>query len=1175
MFAGFSFASAGPIQHVNSLPTVFVENKGQWDSQAKFLVQGKGVDLWITSKGPVYDFSSSAANGRVKRQIVRMSLVGAKLSSVTGHEQLNGRFNYISGNDRSKWVTGVRRFREVQTYDGCDGVSVRYYIENGSPRYDLIVQPGVDLSQVAMKIDGADGVAVLPNGNLQISTIAGTVEERGLTAYQEADGVRTEVACRMVNEGDLVSFDMGAYDPSKPLVIDPLVFSTYVGNPSGFVASVSSDAQGNIYGVGTSLDPSFPNITGISSTGLPSTAFIFKMNPTGTDLIYGTYIGAGVSTSGEPAVSPGLIAVGVDASGNAYATGIHAGSGLPAIGPTPTDPESSVGNVLEEAFLIKLNPSGTSLLYSQLLGLYPSGLAVDSSGDCYLHGYPFGCPATSGAYQTTPPPNSNYMSIVAKLDPTGSTLLYSTYLPEDAPEGGVLSFDLALGGANTAPLAYWGNDHNIAIDANGEVALYGIALSGFPTTPGAILPNVDNVGEVLVKLNSKGSDLVYATYVVQYPGPEEAANAMPMALAEDSTGNVVIAGSPEQTFTDSEGTGYSMINGILKLDSNGNQVFNGFYDMAPMLNAIEITSNPFLAITDIAFDSQDNIIVAGGAVPGMVTTPDAFQGTFTPRQGLFYTSAIRKYDPTGTTLLYSSYFGAPEGENCWPLFLNVRADGVAVICGLSQDSDFPTTPGAYQTTPGDAYVAAFSMPGLPAGMQLGTGEVESGNSIQGSVSTKGIGSQPLVYALKSSSPYAVVPPSVTIPAGLASATFKVTTTPVTTSTTATITASHATTTYKSTLILSAAKLVAFYAVPASVFGGAESDVVVRMGSPAPSNGLTVALSSNVALGIPKEITIPSGQTAVSFHVSSQGVSTETTATLKASYGSASLETQIVVKPAILKRFTANPTAVVGGQAVRLNFGLEGLAGPSGDTINLSGGSAVSLPASVKIAVNENSADLTVVTKPVSAAETVKITATLASADLVGSFTIEPATLSQLELVPGTVLGGTNTDAVLRMSGATGGSGAVVTLSSFGSVTVPASVKVAAGTSAVSFPVPTKAVDSEAFASVTARLGAASQTATIIIEPAVLTGLSLGAQTVAGGKGTTATVHLNGPTGPSGDEVRVSTTGPVTAPSYVIVPPGSSGFTFQIGTSKVGTTTAAHITVSYNSATFSQALTVTP
>jgi hypothetical protein len=212
----------------------FVENKGQWDSRAQFLLQGSSLNMWLTKDGVLLDQYqlTKGKKGKIsqKGDVVRMSFAGANRAFAHGLTSLPGKFNYFIGRDKSRWAAGVRRFASVQTTELYKGISARYYIENGMPRYDLMVQPGADPSQVAMKFDGAKSVKLASDGTLKIQTSLGMIEEKGLIAYQEIKGKKETVACRMETKGSLSRFATGAYDHSKTLVIDPLFYSSYFYN---------------------------------------------------------------------------------------------------------------------------------------------------------------------------------------------------------------------------------------------------------------------------------------------------------------------------------------------------------------------------------------------------------------------------------------------------------------------------------------------------------------------------------------------------------------------------------------------------------------------------------------------------------------------------------------------------------------------------------------------------------------------------------------------------------------------------------------------------------------------------------------------------------------------------------------------------------------------------------
>ncbi len=288
----------------------FIENKGQWDSRAQFLAQSGGIDSWITDEGVVYDFHKfipaqqlqpstlnplrSKNKGTRIGQVVKMSFANARPAQITATGELRGKLNYFIGNDRSQWATDVRRFSEAKSQEIYDGIAVRYYVESGAPRYDLIVKPGADPSQVQMKLEGADGARVLPNGNLEIRTQLGTVEERGLTAYQETGNGKTRVPCRMTMDGNTLRFDAGGYDVTKPLIIDPLLFSTFLGgNTDDQCNAVALDSADNVAVAGLTTSTNFPTTTGAYQSHLPGQGcgFVAKLSSDGRFLLFGTYLG--------------------------------------------------------------------------------------------------------------------------------------------------------------------------------------------------------------------------------------------------------------------------------------------------------------------------------------------------------------------------------------------------------------------------------------------------------------------------------------------------------------------------------------------------------------------------------------------------------------------------------------------------------------------------------------------------------------------------------------------------------------------------------------------------------------------------------------------------------------------------------------------------------------------
>src|SRR5206468_1104770 len=138
--------------------------------------------------------------------------------------------NYIIGNDKSKWKSNCQIFQAINYQNIYNGVDARYYTNEGQLKYDIMVKPNADLSQIAMRYDGVDGLEV-KNEQLIIKTSVGDVRELAPYAYQIINGVKKEVLCRFKVTGKIVQFVIPSYSKSEALVIDPvLIFSSFTGS---------------------------------------------------------------------------------------------------------------------------------------------------------------------------------------------------------------------------------------------------------------------------------------------------------------------------------------------------------------------------------------------------------------------------------------------------------------------------------------------------------------------------------------------------------------------------------------------------------------------------------------------------------------------------------------------------------------------------------------------------------------------------------------------------------------------------------------------------------------------------------------------------------------------------------------------------------------------------------
>ena len=671
------------------LPLSFEANQGQTDPKAKFLSRGRGYTLFLTSTEAVLTLTK--ADAHIKRRIsgearlvepekragtvLRMKFVGANPApAVAGVGELPGKSNYFVGNDPKKWRANVPTYAKVEYRDVYPGVNLVYYGNLRQLEHDFVVSPGADPKVITLAFEGMDGVAIDALGDLVLRADGSEVRLRKPFVYQEQDGQRAVIPTRYVLKAERqVAFEVAAYDATKPLIIDPvLAYSTFLGGSNddrGF--GIAVDAAGNAYVTGGTGSINFPTTPGaFQTTSGGGDAFVTKLDPTGAALVYSTYLGG---SSGDFANG-----IAVDATGSAYVTGTTTSADFPT---TPGAAQTTFGGGLVDAFVTKLNPTGSALVYSTYLGGGGSdqgfGIAVDTSGNAYVTGSAGGLnfPTTPGAFQTTPGGVGD--AFVTKFNATGSALVYSTYL-------GGSDFDEGKG---------------IAVDAAGSAYVTGRTFStNFPTTPGAFQTTLNFTDAFVTKLNPAGSALVYSTYLGGSRSDEG------HAIAVEAAGSAYVTGltasfnfptTPGAFRTTSGGGGGDAF--VTKLNADGSALVYSTYLGG---NSIDFGNG-------IAVDTAGNAYVTGDTLSrNFPTTPDATQPDFGGDRDAFVT----KFDPSGSALVYSTYLGGSGSDEGFGIAVDTA--GSAYVTGRSFSTNFPTTPGAFQTifggATGDAFVAKLS-----------------------------------------------------------------------------------------------------------------------------------------------------------------------------------------------------------------------------------------------------------------------------------------------------------------------------------------------------------------------------------------------------------------------------------------------------------------------------------
>jgi hypothetical protein len=709
------------IGNYNALPLSFERNEGQTGSDVRYLSRGAGYLLSLTDNDAVITLrkkapkqaaqsefgphrSDEAHRSALSSESIDMHLVKSSASAgVAGDDPLPGTVNYFLGSDPSRWRSGVATFKRVKYTGVYPGVDLVYYGNQRQLEFDFEVAPGADPSQIELSFTGAKKLKLDHDGNLIISTPSGAVSFHKPVIYQTVAGTRRPVkgAFRLDSTKN-VSFSLGTYDHSKPLIIDPILgYSTYLGD-SDQAQAVALDSAGNAYVTGwTNVD--FPTTPGAFQNGnfpklnsMDDSAFVTKFNSTGTALLYSTYIGGSNLDQG--------LSIAVDTDDNAYIGGFTYSPDFPVTSGAyqPANHSASICN----GFVTKLNNTGTQLLYSTYLGGSKTdvaqAIAVDASGNAYVSGKSESSdfPVTTGAFQSTNKTLSTGDGTVflTKLNSTGSALVYSTFLGGSCAD--------QIGG--------------ISVDASSFVYLAGATCSmDFPTTTGALqttFTGTNPFDTFVTKMNTTGTALVYSTYM----------HGVASAIAVDSSGNAYITGSDNEGFPTTPGAFQSAPHGpeggvnavAAKLNSSGSALVYATYLGGSY--TIWLGGWPNDHGTGIAIDSSGNAVVAGAADSvDFPITAGAFQTqNYTMLDSGDYGSFVAKLNSTGTDLLYSTYLGGSGNgdfnDDCSDCVNGLALDhaGNAYVVGIDESTDFPLSINAFQSSMSYAFVTKFNASGM-------------------------------------------------------------------------------------------------------------------------------------------------------------------------------------------------------------------------------------------------------------------------------------------------------------------------------------------------------------------------------------------------------------------------------------------------------------------------------
>ena len=386
-------------------PLYFVENRGQVQGPVGYYLEGRDTAVYFTPQGVTYALTGRIDRGSneavvrpasfedgalaLDRWAVKLDFLGADPGvSLEGRNKTPAVVSYFKGSANNN-QTGLATFREVIYRNLWPGIDVTYSGTTNRLKYQFVVQPGADARQVRLAYRGAD-ITVNASGQLEVSTPLGGFRDDKPYVFQQRGGQQVAIpAAYRLEQSDsgnqtIYSFELGDYDPSLPLVIDPsvLIYAGYIGGTSFDTGNdVAVDAAGNAYVTGeTAGTAGFPTAAGPDLTFNGETdAFVAKVNPAGTSLVYAGYIGGDDVDAGE--------SIAVDAAGNAYITGKTSSDATTF--PTASGPDLTF-NGESDAFVAKINAAGTALLYAGYIGGNAVdgglGIAVDADNNAYVTG---------------------------------------------------------------------------------------------------------------------------------------------------------------------------------------------------------------------------------------------------------------------------------------------------------------------------------------------------------------------------------------------------------------------------------------------------------------------------------------------------------------------------------------------------------------------------------------------------------------------------------------------------------------------------------------------------------------------------------------------------------------------------------------------------------------------
>ena len=602
------------------------------------------------------------------------SMYGAGNLAPRGRVPSDTHVNRFSGGAVANQPSSIATFERVHLGEPWPGVSVELAARGGNVEKLFTVAPGTNPRTIRMNVAGAKRLQLGSDGSLIAATGNGDIAFTPPVAFQQIGGTHINVPVSYVLADKGYRFETGRYDRSQPLVIDPLLQSTYLGGSGNDQAyAMALDASGIVLVAGLTQSTNFPGVSGGGQTTIAGNAdaFVARISNNLQTLVQATYLGG----SGTDAAN----ALSIDTNGNVFVAGYTNSTNFPGTAGGAQPANGGVAN----AFVARLSSDLQTLANATYLGGNGYGqayaLRLDAGGNVLVAGYTSSpnFPNTVGGAQ--PVFGGDNDAFVARLSSNLATLQQATY----------------LGGS--------GNDNATAIvlDASGNVLIAGYTSTNFPGTSDGAQPTSPGGGDGFVaRLSGNLATSMQATYL------GGAGIDGVSALAIDGGGNVLVAGGTTSTaFPGTTGGAQAAIGGgtdayVARLSSN----------LGMLVKATYLGGNFSDHAYALALDAAGNIFVTGN------TESTNFPGTIggaLPANGGDNDAFVARLSSNLGTLVQATYLGGNADETGYALALDPSGD--VLVAGPTQSYNFPGSTGGVQVGNGgggaggnDAFIAKLT-----------------------------------------------------------------------------------------------------------------------------------------------------------------------------------------------------------------------------------------------------------------------------------------------------------------------------------------------------------------------------------------------------------------------------------------------------------------------------------